>query len=135
MKLFIVIANVILGLLIAFYGGVNNLLHLINLATQDPSNQYYYEMSLSQGFAEAFFWIIIGVFSIVSAFAFKRDKHWAILTLPLPPLTLFLYIVYILYSSTKSDLAWTGGIIMISAIVLFVLLILEISYITLRKKT
>ena len=135
MKIFFVVVNVILGLLIVFYGGINNLLHLIRLATQDAGNQYYYGMSLSQGFAEAIFWTIIGIFSIVSALAFRKDKHWATLTLPLPPLALFLYIVYILISSTKSDLAWTGGIMAMGALILLVFLILEILYLALRKKT
>ena len=135
MKIFFVVINVLLGLLIAFYGGINNLLHLARLATQDASNQYYYGVSLSQGFAEAIFWTIVGVFSIVSAFAFRKDKRWATLALPLPPLVLFLYIAYTLFSSTKSDLAWTGGIMAMGALILLVFLILEILYLALRKKT
>ena len=135
MKIFFVVINILLGLAIGFWGGVNNLLHLARLATQDAGNQYYYGMSLSQGFAEAIFWTIVGVFSIVSALAFRKDKHWATLTLPLPPLALFLYIVYILVSSTKSELAWTGGIMTLGALILLVFLILEILYLALRKKT
>lgn len=135
MKIFFVVINVILGLAIGFWGGVNNLLHLATLATQSADQQYYYGMSLSQGFAEAIFWTIIGVFSIVSALAFRKDKHWATLTLPLLPLVLFLNIVYILFSSTKSDLAWTGGIMTMGALILLVFLISEILYLALRKKT
>lgn len=134
MKIFFIVINVLLGLLIVFYGGVNNLLHLANLATQDPGNQYYYGVSLSQGFAEAIFWTIIGILSIVSALAFRKDRHWAALTLPLPSLSLFLYIVYILFSSTKSELAWTGDIMAMGALILLVFLILEVLYIVLRKR-
>lgn len=132
MKIFIIIANILIGLVLIFLN-VNNILYLANLATQSSDNQYYYGVSLSRGFAEAIFWTIVGIFSIVTAFAFRKDKHWATLTLPLPTLALFLYIIYILFSSTKSDLAWTGGIMTIGAIILLVFLILEILYLTLKK--
>lgn len=125
----------LLGLLIGFYGGVNNLLHLIRLATQDTGNQYYYGISLSQGFTEAVFWLIVGVLSIIIALAFRKDKHWAAFALPLPPVILFLYIVYLLSSSTKTELAWTGGIMTMTAIVLLAFVIIEISYLSLRKNT
>jgi len=134
MKIFFVVINVIFGLLVGFYG-VNNLSYLTRLATQDTANQYYYGMTLLQGFSGAILWTIVGVFSVVSALAFKKDKPWAALALPLPPLVLFLYISYTLVSSTKSDLAWTGGIMTVVAFALLLFLILEILYLLLRRKT
>ena len=127
MKAFIIIVNVLLGSLIVFYGGVNNLLYLATPATQSTS--------LFQSFIEAILWIVVGLFSIISALAFRKDKRWAALTLPLPPLGLFLWIVYILSFSNKSELAWAGGILIMCALILLVFLILEISYLALRKRT
>ena len=67
--------------------------------------------------------------------AFRKNKRWAILTLPLLPLALSLWFVYQVYSAPPEAVAWTGGIIMLVALILFALFILEILYIKLRKQT
>ena len=133
MKIFFVVCSQLLGAIFVFYG-VNSLLHLATLSTQSPDQQYYYGMSLSQGFAEAILRTILGLLSIVGAIAFKKDKRWAAVTLPLIPLALRLWLVYSVYSAPKSEVSWTGDLMMLVALVLFVFFISEALYILLRKK-
>lgn len=129
MKIFIVVVHILLGLLIIFYS-VNSLLHIANLATQDPGNQYYYGISLSQGVAEAILRGILGLFSILGALAFRKDRRWATLTLPLVPI---ISIIMMFYSARS--LGGYAGVVMIFIIPLLIFLVSEILYITLRKPT
>src|SRR3989338_9196584 len=78
MKLFIIGVHVLLGLVVVFLGG-NNLLHL---ATLNP-DQYYYGISLAQGYIEVIALVILGLLSLIGALAFKKDKRWASVILPI----------------------------------------------------
>ncbi len=120
MKIFVIIVHVLLGLILIFLN-INNLLSLANL-------QYYYGISLTQGFTEAILGTILGLFSIVGAFAFRKDKRWATLTLPLVPIILIIELFY-----SARSLGGYAGIVMIYVIPLLIFVISEILYITLRK--
>ncbi|HEY4525828.1 MAG TPA: hypothetical protein VJL32_01875 [Candidatus Paceibacterota bacterium] len=147
MKIFIVFIHVVLGLMLVFYS-VNDQLYLYQ-ATQNPSSYYpsystnssvqdfvqEIRSSLPQRIAITILGIILGLFSIIGSMAFRKNKRWAILTLPLLPLALSLWFVYQVYSAPPEAVAWTGGIIMLVALILFALFILEILYIKLRKQT
>ena len=82
MKYFIIIFHILLGFLIIFLN-VNNLLHIATLTTQSIDKQYYYGISLLQGFIEAILGIILGLCSVVGAVAFRKDKRWAVPLLPI----------------------------------------------------
>ena len=128
MKYFVIIIHILLGLILIFLNG-NNLLHLTDLATQSPDN-YYYGISLSQGFIEAILGVILGLCSIVGAVAFRKDKRWATPTLPI--------VTLITMVAVFRDLSRAEGFAGPYALVLIILLIFfisEILYITLRKQS
>ena len=124
----IIAIHILLGLILMFYS-FNALMFLTRSAfksnLQVPVFQYIFGNVL---------WMILGIFSIGGALTFRKDKKWATLTLPLLPLVLSLWLVYKVYSVPKSEVAWTGGIMIFMAFVLFVFFVIEILYITLRKQ-
>jgi|SRR3989344_5009207 len=147
MKTFLIIVHILLGLLLVFYA-YNDIPRLYSI-TNNPSSYYpdyatnsgtrdfvqNIKDTMPQSVALIIFKAILGVFAIVGALAFRKDKRWATLTLPLVPLGLFLWIIGTLFFSNSQALAWTGGILTMVALILLVFLILEISYLALRKKT
>jgi len=145
MKIFIILVHIVLGLLLIF-SSVNTLLHLYQV-TQNTSSYYPDYLSntgvqdfvqnirdtLPQRIASAALWIILGLFSVIGALAFRKNKRWSSLTLPLLPLGICLWLVYSVYSASASEVAWTGGIMMFVAAILFIFFILETAYIAFRK--
>lgn len=147
MKTFLIIIHILLGLTLIFYA-YNDIPYLYRM-THDISSTYpdYATNTGIQDFVQnirdtmperilsIILKAILGIFAIVGALAFRKDKRWATLTLPLVPSGLFLWIVYVLFSSTKTELAWTGGILTMVALVLLLFLISEILYLIFRKQT
>lgn len=135
MKYFIIIAHILLGLILIFMiNSPINIYHKI----QNPQG-FYPDYSVLRIIAENIFGMILGLLSIVGALAFRKDKRWAIFTLPTIILILVLELLLpLVIASAKGDkaaYAWTGGIMILMVIILLVFLIIEILYITLRKKT
>ena len=137
----------LLGLLLVFYA-YNDIPRLYSIMN-NPSNYYpdYAANSIIQDFVQnikdtmpervfsIILRVILGIFAIVGALAFRKDKRWATLTLPLVPLGLFLWTIFILLFSTSDALVWTGGILTMVALILLLFLISEILYLIFRKQT
>lgn len=108
MKTFLIIVHILLGLLLVFYA-YNGIPRLYPITT-NPSSYYpdyatnsgtrdfvqNIKDTLPQSVALIIFKAILGVFAIVGALAFRKDKRWASLTLPLVPLGLFLWTIGVL---------------------------------------
>ena len=129
MKYFIIIFHILLGLLIIFLN-INNLLHIATLTTQNTDKQYYYGISLLQGFVEATLGILLGLCSVVGAVAFRKDKRWAV---PLLPIVTLITIMAAVRSLIRAG-GLVAGPTALVVIILSIFLIVEILYITLRKQ-
>lgn len=129
MKTLVILAHAILGGILIFYAGITLILSLYQLYHPSAGAGV---VSLMQ-ILTLFLLVVLGFLSILSSVAFKEDKRWAVLSLPLTPSTIGLLLLYIVFSSPKSDFAWTGGIINMFAIALLLFSIIEVLYITLRK--
>jgi hypothetical protein len=127
MKIFIVITNIFMGLVVLWLN-INNLLFLSH-----PGTNYYHGISIAQGFTYAILGTILGIIIITTAVAFKKDKKWSLLVLATVPLLLGIWIVYQVYSVPVTEVAWAGGIMLFIALVLFTLFVIEILYLIFRK--
>lgn len=135
MKYFIITFHIVLGLILIFMiNSPMNIYHKI----QNPQS-FWPDYSVLRIVAETIAGIILGLLSIIGALAFRKDKRWAMFTLPAITLILVLKLsLSLLIASSKGDkaaYAWTGGIIILMTFILLVFFIIEILYITLRKKT
>ena len=135
MKYFIIIAHILLGFILLFM--INSPMS-IYYKIQNPQT-FWPDYSVLRIVVETIFGIILGLLSIIGALAFRKDKRWAMFVLPAVTLVLILELLLPLVIASikgdKSAYAWTGGIMVLYALVLLVFLISEILYIRLRKQT
>ena len=135
MKYFIIIVHILLGLILLFM--INSPMS-IYYKIQNPQT-FWPDYSVLRIVVETIFGIILGLLSIIGALGFRKDKRWAMFVLPAVTLALILELLLpLIIASIKGDksaYAWTGGIIILYALVLLVFFISEILYIRLRKQT
>jgi hypothetical protein len=135
MKIFIVLANIALGLLLIFYG-FNSQMYLYSV-THNPS---YAGKSGAESFVQgikdtlpqrvttSILGIGLGIFAIVAALAFRKGKRWAMFVLPLFPLMLSLRIFLDVNSAPPAADALVAGPAILFALVLFGFFLLEALY-------
>ena len=135
MKYFIIIVHILLGLILLFM--INSPMS-IYYKIQNPQT-FWPDYSVLRIVVQTIFGIIVGLLSIIGALAFRKDKRWAMFVLPAVTLVLILELLLPLVIASikgdKSAYAWTGGIMVLYALVLLVFFISEILYIRLRKQT
>lgn len=143
MKIFIIIAHILLGVLLIFYS-FNSLMRTyssINSPNSGWSAEYVENLkhSLPSTVAESVGGAVLGLLSILGALAFRKDKRWAMFTLPIVTMVLILEaLIPLLMASAggdKASYAWTGDIIVLYALILLVFFISETAYIVLKKRT
>jgi len=144
MKIVIIIVHILLGLFIIFININTQVLRYNQIhnpstiwSSEDLSNSgvtnFIEDLKRSelQNTIEVILWVILGLFSIIGSIAFKKDKRWAVFTLPL--ITLLLVITLFYQARLVGGLA--AGAYVLPFLVLLVFLISEILYITLKKRT
>src|SRR3989344_955309 len=135
MKYFIITVHILLGLVLIFM--INSPKDIYS-KVQNPQS-FWPDYSVLHIVTETVIGIILGSLSIVGALAFRKDKRWAMFALPATTLILILELLLpLIITSAKGDraaYAWTGGIMILMALILLAFLVSEVLYITLRKKT
>ncbi|HLC60413.1 MAG TPA: hypothetical protein VJJ52_03205 [Candidatus Nanoarchaeia archaeon] len=144
LKTFIILVHIFLGLIIIFlnvnyqiltYGRIHNTSKYYSSEDLKNSGIADFIENLKQSepriIAEGIFGIILGLFSIIGAVAFIKDKRWAAPALPIVTLIILMIVVLDAFRSATGFLV---GPYLLAIFLLLIILVSEILHITLRKQ-
>jgi hypothetical protein len=140
MRTFIFLTNIALGALLIFYSFNSqmyfyNVTHTTAYVGNSGGENFVQGVkdTLPQRTTSTILGLVLGIFAIFAALAFRRERKWAMFVLPLFPLMLSLRTFFGVYFAPKDAAAWVAGPSTLFALVLFVFFLFEALYIGMKR--